>query len=771
MMGARNPSQPTGDDRGGIPDPERRFDVFLAFNSQDEPAAKRVRTIRAALKREGFKAWIADSDTPDNNLRYGMDSAVAMTKGISESNCFFCFFGEQGMGTFQSGFERLVANQLKVTEGRRVVPVLLPGAVDPGSLPLDLTISTSLDLRHAFEGDRLTEMGVVGVIAAVTDQDSEEVMEARAAQRVTTGRSCALVIGISTYTDPGLKELHGPRNDVPTLAAALREAGAPGGEWIITPSEDLDYNGLREAVKDFFAAADVDTALFYYSGHGIVDATDSYICATDSEVENPSFTAISAKQIAGLVKTCPARSKVVILDCCHAARLDDAAFDELTGNVAVVLASRGPAGDADVVSQSSPFTTNLIEVVRDPEAFGESTMTVGDVLVALGTRNQAASTNRECARDIVLAVRPGKSMSRPALSAPEFTVMVSAESINPDRMQLVRQLAATLDGLLAVARAESDVPSPLVNETIDLLARELAAMAPENEVSALQDQLDGAAADDPWPTCSLSFADEDAREKLRDLPWEYLSLSAGRRGKAPKPVAVQRVFPIVPTKQAVPAVPQRVALFRSSARAGDDSIQPFFTETDKQIDKLVKLDAPDSPTWAVFCSYREQADVVILQTPLRLDGDEVKVLFATPSPGELKPVPWTSVRDQLNDRRALTWLVIETVADGPANQSALAVRQLAQDLAFALERSVVGICHSRAYLRCFEENPGGTAFTAHLLWELNARRPLEAAAYTARTKVMSSLAIQDPAIVGIPIIVRPRAREPQDQQRPAPRRQ
>jgi hypothetical protein len=125
------------------------------------------------------------------------------------------------------------------------------------------------------------------------------------------------------------------------------------------------------------------------------------------------------------------------------------------------------------------------------------------------------------------------------------------------------------------------------------------------------------------------------------------------------------------------------------------------------------------------------------------------------------------------NRPELTWLFIESVAVNSRHQSALAVRRLAEYLASQLARPVVAICHSRAYLSCLRGNPEAVTFLPYLLGKLE-KWPLDHAAHAARDSVVNELAVNDPAIIGFPIVMRPvehEAFEPErEPERPVARR-
>jgi hypothetical protein len=770
--------------------PRRAFDVFLAYNSRDENATGLVRGISSSLEERGVRAWFAEKDSIA-----GVLGTKAMVGGIDSSRCSAIFHGAGGLGRWQGGLEAAAAIQSAVEEtGRRAFAVLLPDSGGIEALPIELRLWTVLDLREGFSGDKLTEEGLIEILAAVEGVSPREYREHNPAGEmavastnaigVSTGRNRALLVGVSQYDDAELQRLHGPHNDVVQLDRALSEARmSPGQQWEITKCVEPDYQTLQTALTTFFGAEDAhdDTVLFYYSGHGLV-TNDSMLFARNTQVSSPTFSSVSGNQIVALIRECKARAKVVILDCCHAAPLSAPhnAYADLGADVAVVFASRGPTDDAAVVSEASPFTCQLVAAMRDPAAYGDAGLTVGDLVRALAGRGQKPWTSEQRGHDIVLmrwvteAVLP---LTEDEQGSPPISVEVSPAFALSDRLPLIRQLSETLDAVLAVAGAESEIPQSVVRRSITLLGREL------RDFVLSQDDLDEIYArarenPDRPATLDVSFSDPHVQAQLADVPWEYLALCPDEGGMPPvddamraPPLSVERVTATTRKKQVARASIQQVTIFSSLGAAGRGSVEHHqLTATTKQgLDACSLSSEVVSPgTWSQFLGQEDNADVLILHAPVYLVDGNLSVGFAAAGPApELKRVPASSLRDRLKAQRALTWLFIETVASDPGNQTAFAVRRLAEELASNLERPVVAVCHARAYATALSEDAhAATPFLVHLLTELGNQRPLDQAAHAARRTTVSTLAPDEPAIVGIPIVIRP---EPRPEGEPARR--
>src|SRR2546427_7879869 len=96
----------------------------------------------------------------------------------------------------------------------------------------------------------------------------------------------ALVVGIDYYeTIPGL---FGCVNDAHSVRTILERHGDGSINFDVQlltgtgPTEALSRSALKDAVTKLFAD-DSDIALFYFAGHGHIEATGGYILGSDSK--------------------------------------------------------------------------------------------------------------------------------------------------------------------------------------------------------------------------------------------------------------------------------------------------------------------------------------------------------------------------------------------------------------------------------------------------------------------------------------------------------
>lgn len=151
----------------------------------------------------------------------------------------------------------------------------------------------------------------------------------------------ALVIGIDNYPyDP----LEGCVNDAVCVASLLKknEDGSPNFDvrLITNPSDRQDIPTTRRLIDELFETHS-DVALFYYAGHGLLKSTGGYIITSDFKTHNEE---IPMSEILGLAINSRARSKIIILDCCHAgsfaeSNLGNSSISNLCDELTVITAS------------------------------------------------------------------------------------------------------------------------------------------------------------------------------------------------------------------------------------------------------------------------------------------------------------------------------------------------------------------------------------------------------------------------------------------------
>ena len=127
----------------------------------------------------------------------------------------------------------------------------------------------------------------------------------------------ALVVGIDYYDK--FSQLGGCVNDAHAVKAMLdRNADGSvnlGCKLIVGtgPSDIVTRQDLKEAVRELFAG-DGELAVFYFAGHGYIEATGGYLCAGDCHTGDDG---IPLGEIVTLANKSRIQNRIIVLDSCH----------------------------------------------------------------------------------------------------------------------------------------------------------------------------------------------------------------------------------------------------------------------------------------------------------------------------------------------------------------------------------------------------------------------------------------------------------------------
>jgi uncharacterized caspase-like protein len=129
-------------------------------------------------------------------------------------------------------------------------------------------------------------------------------------------RRAALVVAVSRYSDPTLRQLRAPAADAAALGTVLGDPEL--GDFSVTTVVDGSAHEIRIAVEEFLSGQRPgDLSLVYLSCHGLMDARRRlYFAATDTLKDRLAATGIEARWLLDQLEECRARRQVIILDCC-----------------------------------------------------------------------------------------------------------------------------------------------------------------------------------------------------------------------------------------------------------------------------------------------------------------------------------------------------------------------------------------------------------------------------------------------------------------------
>lgn len=128
----------------------------------------------------------------------------------------------------------------------------------------------------------------------------------------------ALIVGLDYYHD--LTPLTGCVNDADAVAGVLGRH-ANGTTNFTTPKvltstgahNAVDRDELRDSIEALFRD-DSEIALLYFAGHGYVDETGGFLCASDCR---NGHDGLALSDVMTFARLSPAKNKIIILDSCH----------------------------------------------------------------------------------------------------------------------------------------------------------------------------------------------------------------------------------------------------------------------------------------------------------------------------------------------------------------------------------------------------------------------------------------------------------------------
>lgn len=190
----------------------------------------------------------------------------------------------------------------------------------------------------------------------------------------------ALIVGIDNYEY--FEPLHGCVHDAESVNGIL-ERHADGAINFATPrllvartsGEPIGRADLKDAVRELFDS-DVDIALFYFAGHGYIEDTGGFLCASDCETGDDG---LSLSEVMTIANNSAAQNKVIILDSCHSGiagnRADNRATAEIKEGTTLLTASTAEQYAVEDPDRGcGVFTDLLVDALS-----GSAANLVGDV--------------------------------------------------------------------------------------------------------------------------------------------------------------------------------------------------------------------------------------------------------------------------------------------------------------------------------------------------------------------------------------------------------
>lgn len=187
----------------------------------------------------------------------------------------------------------------------------------------------------------------------------------------------ALVVGIDYYPHAGT--LYGCVNDAHEVKSVLERHGDGSVNFDVKlltgtgKDQSIDRKMLKSHVEKLFAD-EPDTALFYFAGHGWIEATGGYLMTSEGQTGDDG---LPLSEILHLANTSKAKNKIIVLDSCHSGlagnRPSAPGTAELSDGMTILTASTADQY-AEEDEGAGVFTTLFVDALH-----GAASNLVGDI--------------------------------------------------------------------------------------------------------------------------------------------------------------------------------------------------------------------------------------------------------------------------------------------------------------------------------------------------------------------------------------------------------
>ncbi|WP_375790107.1 caspase domain-containing protein [Bradyrhizobium sp. Pha-3] len=189
----------------------------------------------------------------------------------------------------------------------------------------------------------------------------------------------ALVVGIDHYTF--ITPLTGAVNDAYSVKEKLAKNADESQNFEVclktgtSPANAIERQELRDLIEQLFAGNQgIEVALLYFAGHGHLEATGGYLCASDCKTGHDGVPLAEIMTMANLSK---AQNKIIMLDSCHSGIAGShpalPAMAEITEGVTILTASTAEQY-ASEKNGAGLFTSLLVDALG-----GEAANLVGEI--------------------------------------------------------------------------------------------------------------------------------------------------------------------------------------------------------------------------------------------------------------------------------------------------------------------------------------------------------------------------------------------------------
>jgi hypothetical protein len=217
--------------------------------------------------------------------------------------------------------------------------------------------------------------------------------------------SRAVLIGVSAYEDAGFPPIRAARNSLRAMRGLLSDRELCGWppERITEIANPISAADLAAELADLTENV-TGVLLLYYVGHGVLSARGELcLTVTSTRPDRPKISGLAWDTVADVLRDCPARIRLVILDCCFSGRAIEAIGSDTEPGLADIahvagvytltattrnLSAHVPPPDQQDAACTS-FTGELRDLLRSGISGGPPSLTFGDIYPVLRQRLRA----------------------------------------------------------------------------------------------------------------------------------------------------------------------------------------------------------------------------------------------------------------------------------------------------------------------------------------------------------------------------------------------
>ncbi|MDX6389270.1 MAG: hypothetical protein QOJ73_333 [Streptosporangiaceae bacterium] len=207
-------------------------------------------------------------------------------------------------------------------------------------------------------------------------------------------QSWAVIIGTASYICSDLPGLPSVANNLTAFRDVLTDPQLGGLHpdhcAVIPDPSALPALGVELARVARLAE---DTLIVYYAGHGLLDDHGAlFLALQETDPDHVVYTALPLAWIKQAVSDSPARSRILILDCCFSGRAIEAMASpsalvsgqiEIAGAYTLTSAPANEPARAPAGARYTAFTAELLNILRNGLENGTEGLSLGDVYLEL----------------------------------------------------------------------------------------------------------------------------------------------------------------------------------------------------------------------------------------------------------------------------------------------------------------------------------------------------------------------------------------------------